>query len=56
VVTSLAISVSTVFKWLARQKNGEGLRDLSSQRRHSPMALRPDVLEHVTEMRHQRFT
>ncbi|MGE4265244.1 MAG: IS481 family transposase [Desulfovibrio sp.] len=56
VATALGVSVRTVFKWLARQRKGEGLRDRSSRPRHSPMALRPDVLERVVELRRQRLT
>jgi len=48
--------VRTIFKWLARQRKGEGLMDRSSRPRHSPTALRPEVLERVVELRHKRFT
>jgi len=52
----LGVSVRTVFKWLSRQRKGEGLMDRSSRPRHSPTALRPEVLERVVELRHKRFT
>lgn len=56
VASALGVSVRTVFKWLSRQRNGEGLMDRSSRPRHSPTALRPEVLERVVELRHKRLT
>jgi len=56
VASALGVSVRTIFKWLARQRKGEGLMDRSSRPRHSPTALRPEVLERVVELRHKRFT
>ena len=56
VAFALGVSVRTVFKWLSRQRKGEGLMDRSSRPRHSPTALRPEVLERVVELRHKRLT
>ena len=56
VATALGVSVRTVFKWLARQRKGEGLRDRSSRPRRSPTALAPEDVVRVAELRRQRLT
>jgi len=56
VATALGVSVRTVFKWLARQRKGEGVHDRSSRPRRSPTALAPELVEQVAELRRQRLT
>ena len=56
VATALGVSVRTVFKWLARQRKGEGLHDRSSRPRRSPTALAPEDVVRVAELRRQRLT
>ena len=56
VASALGVSVRTVYKWLSRHRKGEGLMDRSSRPRHSPTALRPEILERVVELRHKRLT
>lgn len=56
VALALGVSLRTVFKWLARHRAGEGLRDRSSRPRRSPSALAPDEVERVAELRRQRLT
>ena len=56
VASALGVSVRTVYKWLSRHRKGEDLMDRSSRPRHSPTALRPEILERVVELRHKRLT
>lgn len=56
VATALGVSVRTVFKWLSRQRRGEGLMDRSSRPRHSPTALKPEEIERIVQLRSQRLT
>jgi transposase InsO family protein len=56
VATALGVSPRTVFKWLARQRRGEGLMDRSSRPLRSPGALPPECLKRIEELRRQRWT
>ena len=56
VAFALGVSVRTVFKWLSRQRKGEGLMDRSSRPRHSPTALKPEEIKRIVQLRHQRLT
>ena len=56
VAAALGVSVRTVYKWLRRHANGEGLQDKSSRPRRSPAALKPELVEQVAMLRHQRLT
>jgi len=56
VAATLGVSVRTVYKWLRRQANGDGLRDRSSRPRRSPTALQAELVEQVAMLRRQRLT
>lgn len=56
VASALGVSLRTVFKWLSRHRNGDGLQDRSSRPKRSPTAPQPDLVERVAELRRQRLT
>ncbi|HPE37127.1 MAG TPA: IS481 family transposase [Spirochaetales bacterium] len=56
VATALGVSPRTVYKWLARHHQGEGLMDRSSRPRNSPRALSAQTQQRLGELRRQRWT
>ena len=54
VAVALGVSRRTVFKWLARQRAGDGLMDRSSRPRRSPRALAQATVDQIEELRRKR--